>query len=153
MHPFEKLSQTANPWVESMMAELRVTDPYKAVRALGAGLATLRELMTPREMARFVGLLPVVVRGLFFEGWDPQVKPREIHHRSQLLALLGQKYAPHADLPTDLLLAAFLAVLNQRLRPEEMAEIARKLQPLTGDFGWAAMAAGATSRAQAGGPH
>jgi uncharacterized protein (DUF2267 family) len=152
MHPFEKLTQTANPWVESMMAELRVTDPYKAVRALGAGLATLRELMTPREMARFVGLLPVVVRGLFFEGWEPQVKPREIHHRSQLLALLGQKYAPHADLPTDLLLTAFLAVLNQRLRPEEMAEIARKLHPLTGDFGWAAMAAG-TARAQVGGPH
>ena len=152
MHPFEKLTQTANPWVESMMAELRVTDPYKAVRALGAGLATLRELMTPREMARFVGLLPVVVRGLFFEGWEPQVKPREIHHRSQLLALLGQKYAPHADLPTDLLLTAFLAVLNQRLRPEEMAEIARKLHPLTGDFGWAAMPAG-TARAQVVGPH
>jgi uncharacterized protein (DUF2267 family) len=143
MHPFTKLTQTADPWVESMMAELRVADPYKAVRALGAGLAALRELLTPQEASRFAGRLPVLVRGLFFEGWDPQVRPREIHHRSQLLALLGQKYAPHADLPTDLLLAAFLAVLNQRLRPEEMAEIARKLHPLTGDFGWAAIAAGA----------
>jgi hypothetical protein len=33
-----------------------------------------------------------------------------------------------------------------------MAEIARKLHPLTGDFGWAAMAAG-TARAQVAGPH
>jgi uncharacterized protein (DUF2267 family) len=144
MHPFDKLNQTAEPWVEAMMAELSTTDPYQALRALGAGLEALRDLLTPAEAGRFGARLPPLIRGLFFERWDPSTKPVEIHHRSQLLALVGAKYAPRSDLPTDEIAAAFLAVLGRQLGHTELAEVVAKLPALILDVRWPKMAS--TSR-------
>jgi uncharacterized protein (DUF2267 family) len=136
MHPFEKINQTATPWVESMMAELSTTDPHRALRALGAGLEAVRELLTPAQAARFGARLPLLIRGLFFEGWNPTIAPREIHRRDQFLALVGGKYAPRADVPTDAIVAAFLGVLDRQLGAEALAEVASKLPAPLGDFGW-----------------
>ncbi len=118
------------------MAELGTTDPHRAVRALGAGLESLRDLLTPAEAARFGARLPLLVRGLFFEGWDPTIGPREILDRSQFLALVGAKYAPRSDVPTDAIVAAFLGVLDRQLGAEALAEVASKLPEPLGDFGW-----------------
>jgi uncharacterized protein (DUF2267 family) len=136
MHPFEKMNQMATPWVESMMAELSTEDPHKALSALGAGLKALRARLTTEEAARFGAWLPLLIRGLFFEGWDPTIKPREIHQRSELLALVREKYAPRSDMPTDAIAAAFLAVLDRQLGTAEMAEVASKFPTLVIDFGW-----------------
>jgi uncharacterized protein (DUF2267 family) len=124
MHPFEKMNQAATPWMESMMLELSTEDSHQALRALGAGLEALRDLMTPAEAARFGGWLPLLVRGLFFERWDPTIKPREVHNRSQFLALVGEKYAPRADVPTDAIAAAFLTVLARHLDLGDIAGVA-----------------------------
>jgi uncharacterized protein (DUF2267 family) len=140
MHPFETMNQSANPWVESMMAELSTTDPYRALRALGAGLKALRDRLTAPDAARFGARLPLLIRGLYFEGWDPTLEPREIHDRSQLLALVREKYAPRSDVPTDVIAAAFLAVLERRLGAEEMAQLVSTLPALTMDFGWPGIA-------------
>jgi uncharacterized protein (DUF2267 family) len=140
MHPFEKMNQAAAPWVESMMAQLSTADPYQALRALGAGLEAVRDLLTPAEAARFTDRLPPLIRGLFFERWDPAVKPREVHDRNQLLALVGEKYAPRSDPPTDVVAAAFLAVLDCRLGAEEMSLLARRLPAPVIDFGWRGLA-------------
>jgi uncharacterized protein (DUF2267 family) len=140
MHPFEKINETATRWVESMMAELGTTDPYRAVRALGAGLESLRDLLAPAEAARFGALLPLLIRGLFFEGWDPTIGPREILHRSQFLALVGEKYAPRSDVPTDVIVAAFLGMLDRQLGAEALVEVASKLPEALGDFGWPELA-------------
>ena len=136
MHPFEKLNQLATPWVESMMAELSTEDPHKALSALGAGLKALRDRLTIEEAAQFAARLPLLIRGLFFEGWDPTIKPREIHQRSELLALVREKYAPRSDAPTDAIAAAFLAVLDRQLGTVEMAEVASKFPTLVVEFGW-----------------
>jgi uncharacterized protein (DUF2267 family) len=127
MHPFEKLNQTATPWVESMMAELSTADSHQALRALGAGLEALRDLLTPAQAAHFGARLPVLIRGLFFERWDPTITPREIRHRSQFLALVGEKYAPRADVPTDAIAAAFLGVLARHLGAEDIVRVASKV--------------------------
>jgi uncharacterized protein (DUF2267 family) len=141
MHPFEKMNQGATPWVDSMMAELSTGDPHQALRALGAGLEALRDLLTPAEAGRFAARLPLVIRGLFFERWDPGSKRREVHHRNQFLALVGEKYAPRCDLPTDTIADAFLAVLDRQLGTEELVEIVSKLPAPPIDFGQPARAA------------
>lgn len=122
------------------MAELSTADPYRALRALRAGLEAIRDLLTPAQTARFGARLPLLVRGLFFEGWNPTIAPREIHHRNQFLALVGEKYAPHADVPTDAIVAAFLGVLDRQLGAEALAEIASRLPAPLGDFRWPAPA-------------
>jgi uncharacterized protein (DUF2267 family) len=127
MHPFDRLNQTATPWVESMMAGLSTADSHQALRALGAGLEALRDLLTPAQAARFGARLPALIRGLFFERWDPTITPREIRHRSQFLALVGEKYAPRADVPTDVIAAAFLGVLARHLDTEKLVQVASKV--------------------------
>jgi uncharacterized protein (DUF2267 family) len=115
MHIFEKHNQEAQLWIDEMMAELGTDDPYRALHALRAGLQALRDRMTLAEAAQMAAELPLLIRGLFFDGWLPGAEPRPIEKRSEFLALVREKYAPRSDTPTDQVARATLAVLDHRL--------------------------------------
>jgi uncharacterized protein (DUF2267 family) len=115
MHIFEKHNQEAQLWIDEMMAELRTDDPYRALHALRAGLQALRDRMTVAEAAQLGAELPLLIRGLFFDGWLPTEQPRAIEKRSDFLALVREKYAPRSDTPTDQVARAVFAVLDRHL--------------------------------------
>jgi uncharacterized protein (DUF2267 family) len=43
------------------------------------------------EAAQLSGQLPLLIRGLYFEGWDPTGKPLRIRHREDFLVLVREK--------------------------------------------------------------
>lgn len=47
----------------------------KTYDALRAVLQTLRDRMTIEETAHFSAQLPLLIRGIFYEGWDPTRVP------------------------------------------------------------------------------
>src|SRR4051794_23126838 len=106
MNLFATVNQQATIWVKQMMAELRTDDPHRALHALRAGLHALRDRLSVDEAAQLSAQLPVLVRGIFFEGWDPTGKPLRIRHRAEFLALVREKYAPRDDLPADDIMVA-----------------------------------------------
>jgi uncharacterized protein (DUF2267 family) len=68
---FEDAAVDAERWIIEMMAELHTADRSKAVACLRAGLQAVRESVSAEEAAEIAQRLPLIVRGLFFEGWSP----------------------------------------------------------------------------------
>jgi len=65
-------------------------DPRKAYQALRSTLHTLRDRLTVDEVAQLAAQLPMLVRGFYYEGWDPTGKPlkvRDLESFSQRLHL------------------------------------------------------------------
>jgi uncharacterized protein (DUF2267 family) len=94
MKLFQNASEMAGLWVEQMAGELGIRDQAEALAALRAGLQALRDRLGVEEVAQLSAQLPLLVRGLLFENWDPTGKPLRLRHRDQFLALVRDKYAP-----------------------------------------------------------
>ncbi len=61
----------AEMWINEMAAELGIADEDRAYLALRAGLHALRDRLTVEEAAHLSAQMPMMIRGLFFEGWHP----------------------------------------------------------------------------------
>ncbi len=135
MHVFDRANQHAIVWVKDMMAALGTEDPRKGLHALRAGLHALRDRLSVDEAAQLSAQLPLVVRGVFFEGWHPSGKPLRIRRKADFLALVREKYAPRTDAAADDIVTALFRVLAQHITdgeitnvmlslPEELVEVA-----------------------------
>jgi uncharacterized protein (DUF2267 family) len=126
-HLFDRMTEQAALWVKDMMRELPTKDPKKALHALRAGLHALRDRLTVDEAGQLSAQLPLVVRGLFFENWDPSRTPVRIRHRDEFLALVSEKYAPRADAPADDIIASLFRVLGSHVAAGEISQIMMSL--------------------------
>jgi len=113
--------------VGDMMAELGTEDPHKALHALRAGLHTMRDLLPVGGAAHLSAELPVLIRGMFFEGWDPSRDPMRIRHAADFLPMVREKYAPRPDAPADDIIIALLHVLGRHVSAGEVATVMRNL--------------------------
>lgn len=79
------------------------------------------------EAAQLSAQLPVLVRGFYFEGWDPTGKPVRVRHRAEFLALVRQKYAPRMDLPPEAIVFAVFRVLGRHVTAGELSDVVLSL--------------------------
>ena len=68
---FDTTVQKTNVWLKDIMQELGWEDRHKAYMGLRTTLHALRDRLTPEEAAQFGAQLPMLIRGLYYEGWTP----------------------------------------------------------------------------------
>jgi len=71
--------------------------PARGLLALRAILHTLRDRITVEEVAQLGAQLPMLVRGFYYEGWDPTGKPVRVRGKETFLLGIAQQF-PSADL-------------------------------------------------------
>jgi uncharacterized protein (DUF2267 family) len=85
-HPITKTSE----WIQELADALGVDDTT-AWSCLRAGLHALRDRLPVDESAHLAAQLPLIVRGLYFEGWHPASVPVKVKDRDQLGARIERE--------------------------------------------------------------
>jgi uncharacterized protein (DUF2267 family) len=80
-----------NEWLADLEAELGIDDRKDAWRILRAYLQLLRDQLTIDEAAQLAAQLPLVLKGAFYEGFDPGHQPAKVRDREQFLNLLAAR--------------------------------------------------------------
>ena len=62
-------------WLNELSEELATDDSHHAYRVLRAFLHALRDHLSVNEAAALAAQLPIFVRRVFYEGWDPTRTP------------------------------------------------------------------------------
>ena len=83
---FDTTLQKTHLGLNDLMEVLVCPDRHRAYRALRATLHALRDRLTVDEVAQLGAQLPMLIRGFYYEGWDPSGKPLRERHRAQFLA-------------------------------------------------------------------
>ena len=123
MNLFQTANQQAIAWVKEMMAQLHINDPHHALHALRAGLQAVRDRLTVAEAAQLSAQLPMLIRGLFFQDWDPSGKPLRIRHQADFAALVRDRYAPRTGVSADDIVRATFRVLSRHVSQGEITDI------------------------------
>ncbi len=67
----------ANVWLADIDAGFGTSDRHLAYRILRAWLHNLRDRLTVEVAAHFAAQLPELLRGVFFDGWNPTRVPQK----------------------------------------------------------------------------
>ena len=93
---FDTTVQESNLWLKDLMERLNTNDRHHAYSTLRAVLHVLRDRIGPDNAAHLGAQLPMLLRGLYYEGWHPSGKPTKERHEAQFLAHV-HALLPRAD--------------------------------------------------------
>ena len=98
---FDKTVQESNLWLKAVMERLNTYDRHHAYSTMRAVLHALRDRVGPENAAHLGAQLPMLLRGLFYEGWDPTGKPTKERHENAFLAHIAREL-PRAAGPGEI---------------------------------------------------
>ena len=79
----ETTVQKTHQWIDAL-ADAAHMDTHTAYQSLRAVLQTLRDRLPAPEAAHFAAQLPVLVRGIFYEGYRPTQMPEDLSRQEFL---------------------------------------------------------------------
>ncbi|MDE2027823.1 MAG: DUF2267 domain-containing protein [Candidatus Omnitrophica bacterium] len=85
VHHLDKTLMKANEWLKEIQNELHLEGELDAYASLRAVLHGLRDHLSTDEVAQLGAQLPVLIRGVYYEGWDPRPKPERVHNPQQFI--------------------------------------------------------------------
>jgi len=124
---FQETLQTSLAWIHELMDEPPLAEEQQAYHVLCATLQTLRDRLSVDEAVQLGAQLPVLLRGLYYDGWRPSQTPTRIRHRDEFLAQVAARYhaRPLADLEAGV--RAVITVLNRNVSIDEALSVIRVL--------------------------
>jgi len=130
---FDQTLQKTNIWLKDIMEELG-PDRQRAYHALRAVLHSLRDRLTVEEAAHLSAQLPLLVRGIYFEGWHPAGKPNKDRSADEFLEHVRQRLQGVEPISPEAATRAVFRVLQHNVTGSEVAQVkgmmGKALQPL-----------------------
>jgi uncharacterized protein (DUF2267 family) len=80
-----------NEWLKQLSEELEIEDREDAWRILKSYLQLLRDQLTVNEGAQLGAQLPIILRGAFYEGFDPGHRPAKARDAESFLDLFATR--------------------------------------------------------------
>jgi uncharacterized protein (DUF2267 family) len=113
-------------WLDDLMDELGTDSRNDAWEVLTAVLHGLRDRLPPEEVADLAIQLPMLVRGMFFDGWRPS--PSAVGwSRAGFAAELETRVAADGHEASERCAVAVFRVLIHRVSPHEMSDVVAAL--------------------------
>jgi uncharacterized protein (DUF2267 family) len=117
-----KLHKTIS-WLNELIRVLGWQDRRKAYLALRATLHALRDRLTVEEVAQLGAQLPMLMRGFYYEGWDPTGKPPRERHKAQFLAHIERRFREDERIDPEQVARAVFTVLANRVTEGEIEDV------------------------------
>jgi uncharacterized protein (DUF2267 family) len=120
---FDTTLHKTNSWLNDLRQVLGWQDRHKAYLALRVTLHALRDRLIVEEVAQLGAQLPMLIRGFYYEGWDPTGKPLRVRHKEQFLAQIERQFKSDDGIDPERVAHAVFTVLAKRVTDGEIEDI------------------------------
>jgi uncharacterized protein (DUF2267 family) len=125
---FDSTSQITNFWLRELMDELGWEERQRAYHALRAVLHAVRDRLSVEEVADLGAQLPLLIRGIYYEGWKPSRQPlRKPRRREEFLAPIADAFRDHPEVSPEGVLWAVFKVMERHITPGEIRDVKQLL--------------------------
>lgn len=118
---FDKTLQTTNIWLDEIMARLG-PDRQTAWKVLSTVLHKLRDSLPVEAAAHLGAQLPLLVRGVYYDQYEPARQPVKCRAREEFVAEVAEWLADARPIDPEEAIAAVFAVLSHHLDPGQIAK-------------------------------
>lgn len=119
----ERSVEKTHIWLNELAEELGVEDRQYAYRALRAVLHSLRDRLTVDVAAKLAAQLPTLIRGVYYEDWDPSRTPLPIHDVEAFLDHVVKEGRMAGETEASVAVTAVAHVLREHVSPGEIDDV------------------------------
>ena len=120
---FDATVHKTNEWLHDLMNELGLENQQGAYHALRTVLHTLRDRLTVQEAVDLAAQLPMLVRGFYYEGWQPNHVPVRDHSKEQFLEHVRQGYRDDSWVDVEEITRSVFRVLTKHVTAGEIDDV------------------------------
>jgi uncharacterized protein (DUF2267 family) len=124
---FDRTLKITNIWLDDIMREMGWSSRQRAYHALRAVLHTLRDRLAVTDAVHLAAQFPILVRGVFFDGWRPECVPVDERSRDEFLMHVTDAFLFVMNADCHQITAAVLRVLTKHVSPGEVEKARRAL--------------------------
>lgn len=123
---FASTIQQTSEWLKELMQEQSLVTEERAYAALRAVLHQLRDRLPVNEAADLGAQLPLLVRGIYYEGWNPAKTPEKVD-REDFYQGVWDKLRGHREIEVDRAIPAVFRLLGRHITPGELDDVKSNL--------------------------
>jgi uncharacterized protein (DUF2267 family) len=119
----EKTVHKTNEWLKDVEMELDRDDRHFAYQTLRAVLHVLRDRLPVQEAANFGSQLPTLIRGIYYEGWNPARMPNKDRKMEEFTNRILEYFPNGEVLDPEFLIRSVFKVIKKRISAGEIMDI------------------------------
>lgn len=119
--------QETYAWIKGLMIRLNADSRHHAYAALRGTLHALRDRLDVENNAHLSAQLPLLVRGIFYEGWRPGRHQQKDRHLHQFLAHIAAELGPNVPFSAEDAARAVFNLMEEKIDAGEIYKIVRMM--------------------------
>ena len=124
---FDTTVQETNLWLKAIMEALHTDDRHLAYLALRATLHALRDRLGPENAVHLAAQLPMLLRGLYYEGWRMAATPDQGADRAEFLDHVRSELPRGSAIDPNVAARAVFGVMWEKLDLGEVGKVIDRL--------------------------
>jgi uncharacterized protein (DUF2267 family) len=127
---FDAAVERSTIWLQDLMQELNWDDRRQTFFALRSVLQCLRDHFDAENAARIGNQLPLLIRGAYYENWEPKGQPKVWKSSDDLLHSVCQ-LAEKTEMatPSETIVQAVFRLLDKKATAGELEDLQNILPP------------------------
>ena len=114
-------------WVSQVNDEIHWDDSRKSFMALRAVLHVLRDRLLTAEAAHLAAQMPIMIRGIFYEGWQPGRAQMKLRTRQEFIDQVAMEFKSDPQIDAERLTEAVCTVLDRKITTGEWQDVCNNL--------------------------
>ncbi len=119
--------QLTHEWINELTDRLDWVNQRDALRLLRVTLHQIRDHLLVDEVAQLAAQLPLLIRGMFFEGWVPKNTPIKQRHVKDFISDIEQHVGSVADYRGYEDIQKVFRLINARISRGEILDVRASL--------------------------
>ena len=124
--PIAHTVQQTQEWLKELRDNADLADEAEALGVLRNVLHQLRDRLTPEEAVELGAQLPIIVRGIYYEGWRPARTPEKLRSKEKFLDEITIKLLPRR-VPPEIAVRDVFALIAHHCDPGEISDVIAQL--------------------------
>ncbi|UWQ14241.1 DUF2267 domain-containing protein [Aliiroseovarius sp. M344] len=110
-------------WINELTERLDWTSAHDALRLMRATLTAVRDHISHEEAAQLSAQMPLLIRGMFFEGWQPAQTPMRDRNVDHFISRIETTFGASTEYrgPEDI--TTVFKLLNARISDGEVKDV------------------------------
>ena len=133
---FDDTIHRTNTWLKDLMQELNWNDRRKTYVVFRCVLHALRDHLAVKDAVYVGEQLPMLIRGAYYEHWDPSGKPIPLRSREEFFSGLAGSLARDGEkaASAETVTRAVFRFLDRKATEGEIADLQAILPPAVTDL-------------------